>query len=384
MIALSKKAAFIVCLAALTAVCFYAAEVSAGSKVSNKEIRKFFNRSCFIGNSVMVGRMNYVKAHEKKHMKKALALARVSYSFSNDKNKNHGFMIKYKGVEMQARNDVKKSKRKYVFIGTGTNDIFGGVSSTYKKYVSFIKGIKKTNPKATIFVESLTPIRKGKGALNNKNINKLNKKMKKYARTHKKVYYINVSSVLKDKSGRLKSEYSSDNYVHMTAGGYKKWNDVTKKYVRNMLKLKKENKWDSLRGGRKKASGKKNKNSRKTKKAVKKKLVRWDKSKKKLYFNTGEKVRGVAFYKGKFYAFTDKTNYRKKFTKNLRRNMKFTKDCSKLLKLLGKPKKSVYRDSCYDPDGNGKDGLLTYKLFRLTTYRDADGKEILLDVESRY
>jgi|GEM_PF-6954574 len=351
-------------------------------KISDKRVRRFFSHSCFIGNSVMVGRMSYVKNYARKYMRYSTPLARVSWSFSNDRNKNHGFMIQYKGVEMQAKYAVKKCGKMNVFIGTGTNDLFGGVRSTFEKYKSFVYGIKKVNKKATIYIESMTPIWRGKGALNNKNIKALNKKLRKYAKTHKRVYFIPVSQALRDSHGRLRASYCSDRYVHMTAAGYKKWNDQTIQWVKKMLRLKKAKKWDYLRGGRKKVIKKKKKTD--PKKVKVKRIVRWDKTKKKLYWNTGWTVKRVAFFKRRFYAFTKEGKYRPKFTKKLRAAMKFGKDVTALRKLLGKPKKSIYKASCYDPDGNGKDGILTYKLFKLLTYKDADGKEILLDCESRY
>ena len=281
----------------------------------------------FIGNSVQLGRGNFTKAYWYNSMGKPLFMARVSYSLLNDRYKNHGFMIQYKGREMQARYAVKASGKKNVFINMGTNDL-GIPGATYNNYVRFIKEIRATNPKVKIFIEACTPMRSEKRYLNNRNIRALNSKMKKYAESKKDMFFIDINKALRGRDGRIKREYSSDNYVHITRAGAWKWNQVTFKYVRKYLKKRKlhQIKVQEIRKRRAQPTTD---------------IVRWSKKTKHLYYNNDKIVKGVAFYKDKFYAFTKKKGtYKRDLTRKLRKAYKPSGDAAKLIKLLGKPKKT--------------------------------------------
>lgn len=340
-------------------------------KISKAKVRRFLHKSCFIGNSVQLGRGNFTKAYWYNSMGKPLFMARVSYSLLNDRYKNHGFMIQYKGREMQARYAVKASGKKNVFINMGTNDL-GIPGATYNNYVRFIKEIRATNPKVKIFIEACTPMRSEKRYLNNRNIRALNSKMKKYAESKKDMFFIDINKALRGRDGRIKREYSSDNYVHITRAGAWKWNQVTFKYVRKYLKKRKlhQIKVQEIRKRRAQPTTD---------------IVRWSKKTKHLYYNNDKIVKGVAFYKDKFYAFTKKKGtYKRDLTRKLRKAYKPSGDAAKLIKLLGKPKKTTFQDSCY---GNGgfKDGIREYKLFILNTLRDEEtGKETIFGVTSKY
>ena len=104
-----------------------------------------------------------------------------------------------------------------------------------------------------------------------------------------------------------------------------------------------------------------------------------------MYYNNDKIVKGIAFYKDKFYAFTKKKGtYKRDLTRKLRRAYKPSGDASKLIKLLGKPKKASFQDSCYG-NGNYKDGIREYKLFILNTLRNEEtGKETIFGVTSKY
>ena len=341
-------------------------------KISNAKVRKFLHKSCFIGSSVELGRANFTQANWNKSMGKPLFMARVSYSILNDRYKNHGFMIQYKGREMQARYAIKASGKKNVFLNMGINEISMPVQTVYKDYVRFIKEIRATNPKVRIFIEACTPMRSENSSRNNKKIRSLNSKMKKYAKSQKNVFFVDVNKPLSGKDGLMKKEYCSDNYVHITKAGAKKWNQATFKYVRKYLKKRKLHQIKVTEIKKRRAQPTTD-------------IVRWSKKTKHLYYNNDKIVKGVAFYKDKFYAFTKKKGtYKKGMTKKLRRAYKPSGDASKLIKLLGKPKKTTFQDSCYG-DGNYKDGIREYKLFILTTLKDKKtGKETIYGVTSKY
>ena len=56
--------------------------------------------------------------------------------------------------------------------------------------------------------------------------------MKSYADSKSNVYYIDISTPLKDSDGNMKKSYCSDGYVHLNMKGYKTWVNTVVEYVR--------------------------------------------------------------------------------------------------------------------------------------------------------
>ena len=241
---------FIIAISASTAVMTADADITsavqstavakkkaAKKKISKKERNKFYSQSAFIGSSIGVGQRMYFDSKGDGYLGNPKMLVRGCYSFYNDKRKLSKWMITYKGKPMQARYAVKKCKCKRVFIAMGTNDFHGNADVVFDDYVEYLKGIRKTNPKVVIFIESTTSItssRQGK-YLNSRNVRKLNEKMKDYCNKHKDMYFVDVSSKLNDKNGHLKKKYASDNYCHLTFEAYKIWTDELTKYTDKLM-----------------------------------------------------------------------------------------------------------------------------------------------------
>ncbi len=213
----------------------YYFDPSKDGKLTNFHVDDFFSKAVFIGNSTSEGLTTYFNSKGKNYLGGPSVAAKVSYTFNSDKSKLSGYMLKYKGSEVQAKTLVKKLGAKYALIMMGTNDLMGtSASSVSKKYKTYIEGIQKENPGVVIFIQSTTP-RRGKNQiknLTNEKINELNKLMKKYADSKPEVYYIDISTALKDGDGNMKSSYSSDGYVHLNTKGYKTWVNTVVDYIR--------------------------------------------------------------------------------------------------------------------------------------------------------
>ena len=202
-------------------------------------VNDFFSKAVFIGNSTSEGLTTYFNSKGKSYLGGPLVAAKVSYTFNSDKAKLNGYMLKYKGTQMQAKELVKKSGAKYALIMMGTNDLVGAsASSVAKKYKSYIEGIQKENPGVVIYIQSTTPRRGTKNVknLSNDKINELNKLMKSYADSKNGVFFIDISTPLKDNDGNMKKEYCSDGYVHLNMKGYKTWvntvvAEIRKQYI---------------------------------------------------------------------------------------------------------------------------------------------------------
>lgn len=204
-------------------------------RLTDFKVNDFFSKAVFIGNSTSEGLTTYFNSKGKKYLGGPLVAAKVSYTFNSDKAKLDGYMLKYKGSQLQAKTLVKKAGSKYALIMMGTNDLVGtSASSVAKKYKSYIEGIQKENPGVVIYIQSTTPRRGTKNIknLNNDKINELNKLMKSYAGSKSNVYFIDISTPLKDSDGNMKKSYCSDGYVHLNMKGYKVWVDTVVSYVR--------------------------------------------------------------------------------------------------------------------------------------------------------
>ena len=207
--------------------------------ITKKERDSYLGKSGFIGSSIGVGQKMYFDSKGKGFLGNPVMLVRGCYSFYNDQTSNTPYMIHYKGTAMKAKDAVKKSGIKRVFICMGTNDMYRTASATFEAYKDYIKGIQKKNPKVVIFIEAMPPVRRSTSSgsgLNNHNINLLNQKLAAYCKKQKDMYYIDINSVLKDKDGRLKASYCSDNYCHITFEGYAVWTNVLCDYVEQLLR----------------------------------------------------------------------------------------------------------------------------------------------------
>jgi lysophospholipase L1-like esterase len=110
----------------------------------------------------------------------------------------------------------------------GINELGTGSAVTFtKQYEKVIGTIKKLQPDAIIYIESIMNIAKEKSdtdpIYNNVNIKKRNDHLLKLA-DDTKVFYLNINEAVTDKNGYLHSKYTFD-YIHLKAAYYKLWTD---------------------------------------------------------------------------------------------------------------------------------------------------------------
>ena len=340
-------------------------------KVTKKEIYNFLSHSAFVGNSIQIKRKKYFAQKPKGYLGNPKFIVHNGYSAHSDFSLNHKYCLYYKGKRMHLWNYVKRKKSiKYLFIQLGTNDLNVGVDQAYKNLKKLLLKVKKSNPKVIIIVESTFPCYRNLGShLTPTTIDRLNKKLKKFIRTQRRIYWFDIQNGLAEKNGRMKAVYAND-ATHPNPKGVAKWNSLTVKYVRKFIRNEK--------------LGIGNEQGKKYSKGQKElKISCWDKKEQKLYFNNGNKVTGICVYKNKLYAMSNKAGkYRKGYTKKIRRLAKPGKPIKPLIKKLGKPKKVIRSDSCLEE--GGKDGIYKYKHFYVTTYRPPDGEETVQGVHSKY
>lgn len=123
------------------------------------------------------------------------------------------------GQSMTILDALKKRSFKKVYIMFGVNELGWPYENIFiDKYSKIIEAIKKAQPEAEIYVQSIIHIntkkvRKAHSYLNNVTINKRNTLIKKMAEDNE-VNYLNLNHVLSDSTGNLIFDASSDG-IHL-------------------------------------------------------------------------------------------------------------------------------------------------------------------------
>ena len=207
------------------------------------DVNEYIGESAFIGSSIGIGQRMYFNRQGKGFLGNPTMLVVGCYSFYNDTRPSG--QITYTapdGTEVtdMAKNLIKLSGVKRVFVNMGTNDIYMGAKKTSEKYKEYLKGIREENPEVVIFVESMTYATKstyenGKKYFSDASIDEYNSIMEQYCAENKDMYYIDVTSQMKDAEGGLAAKYCSDGYVHISFEGYRVWTDKLVSYVEKLI-----------------------------------------------------------------------------------------------------------------------------------------------------
>ena len=220
----------------------YSSTVNASTKasavVTQQQINEFFSQAGFVGNSIGLGLRNYLASCGSGYLGNPKTIVRGCYSLINDTGANgSAYQLSWGGYTGPAKNVIKRTGIKYVFINMGTNDFLESVDNVYKRYVNYLNGIKEVNPDVVIYIEASTPVctNNQRSGVNNKNMNTLNVKMKSYCNTQSDMYFIDINAPLRDSSGGLAAKYTSDGYVHLSNAAYKVWIDTVVDFVKTQL-----------------------------------------------------------------------------------------------------------------------------------------------------
>lgn len=147
----------------------------------------FFNDAIFIGDSVSYKLKLFTLSEANKGnypLGTATFFTAGSFSWTNslwDINQKNAVHPTINGKKMGIADAIKTSKAKKAYIMLGMNDIAGyGVDYAVKSATKVLDEIDEKAPDATIYIQSVTPIIKGKerGKFTNDNIHKFNQKMK--------------------------------------------------------------------------------------------------------------------------------------------------------------------------------------------------------------
>ena len=193
---------------------------------------KFFSESVFIGDSVTLGLQNYCGRNKSAlHGAKILCAGSYAVRFAIANPNTAEITIKYQGNKVRPEDALAAIGAKRVFIMLGLNDIgLLGIDKTITNWGTLVKNIRAKCPDIEIYIQSGTPLYKGKGSLNNTNMDKYNVKLQQFCKDNG-CFFVNVAEALKDSQGALQKQYCSDEYCHLTDAGVKAWIAYLKAYA---------------------------------------------------------------------------------------------------------------------------------------------------------
>ena len=206
--------------------------------VTNAMQDKWFRGAIMAGHSVGIGFQMYCESQYYGFLGNALHLSTTSYGVYNDRSPVTASSLHpvVNGRKARLKDHVKALGAKKVFINYGMNDIgMYGPEQFVQDYKALVNELLLENPQTMVYIVATTPLFSGKGSLNNTNVRIANSGMQHYADKKKRVEFIDVYTPLLDSSGKLREEYCSDAYCHMTFAGYKVYADTLKKFAKKQI-----------------------------------------------------------------------------------------------------------------------------------------------------
>ena len=176
----------------------------------------YFADAVFIGDSRTEGFMIYENIDATFYTHKGLMVDTIFTSPVITKN----------GEKITIMDALAKDSFNKVYIMLGINETGWQSSSLFiKKYGEIIDSIKKINPNAIIYVESILPVSEEVSLKHDyikmSKINEYNDLLKEMA-IEKGVYYLDISSVIKDENGYLPDDAATDG-IHLNKNYCYKW-----------------------------------------------------------------------------------------------------------------------------------------------------------------
>lgn len=178
----------------------------------------YFDDAVFVGDSVSL-KLKYYVTNQRKGaapnlLGKAQFLTSGSLGSANSlwPVSDQSVHPSYNNVKMRIEDAVAQMGAKKIFIMLGVNDIgLYGIDDSIKNMKTLIGLILEKSPDVTIFVQSATPMVRGKELrdLNNRNLLEYDNKLKAMC-DELGYYFVDVASVMRDSEGFLPLEYCSD------------------------------------------------------------------------------------------------------------------------------------------------------------------------------
>ncbi len=213
----------------------------------------YFNKSVFVGNSIMLHYRNYTTEKRESNpsfLGNATFFASASFSMYNNKHQkatdSDCVWPSFRGEKMTVEDAVQAMEVKTVYLSLmALNDIalysdgLTGVEETYKLAVEMITNLKTANPNINVVVLSNTYLYKDSNSmkkLNNGTVSTLNIKMLDYCNVNG-IDFIDIATALLDDEKCLGKEFCSDigssgAECHLTKAAYNAWTEILRDYAK--------------------------------------------------------------------------------------------------------------------------------------------------------
>lgn len=120
-----------------------------------------------------------------------------------------------------------------IYIKVGLNEMGMAEEAFESKYAELIEQLRLYEPRAIIYIHAIIPVTAHKSATDpahtNEKINARNEALKQFAMEHK-CYFIDISPVVTDSDGCLKSEMTGDG-IHMKASYMELWREYLRTHA---------------------------------------------------------------------------------------------------------------------------------------------------------
>ncbi|MGN0621927.1 MAG: GDSL-type esterase/lipase family protein [Porcipelethomonas sp.] len=190
----------------------------------NKIKENFEDDLYIIGDSIALG----YGAYQRVPSRHVLAELNAAPSSIRD------FTFDYDGKKHTVLAILNDEMPENIMLSMGVNDITTYSDENFaEKYMGFVSDVKTLCPDSNIYVMALTPVMKSCEYTDNDAINSYNNALKSAVEAQKddKITFIDVPPELFDKSGNLKSEYSSGDGMHLTGDAYDVLLDNMSEYI---------------------------------------------------------------------------------------------------------------------------------------------------------
>lgn len=170
--------------------------------------QEFINSCLFIGDSICLGFGVYGLVNN--CTAKAGAAARNIEEFTFDSG----------GSQVSPYTAIVNSNCKNLVFLMGTNDVnMENAKDFIEYYNSFLTRVEALAAGTNIYILSITPVTASSTFCYNYQIDEFNEALKTMTEASPR-HYVDVSASLKDEQGDLRTEYASDNSVHLTKEAY--------------------------------------------------------------------------------------------------------------------------------------------------------------------
>lgn len=152
--------------------------------------------------------------------------------FDNPKILNRGIPGDFTFGVLDRLPTITKLQAQQIFLMVGINDlILRNAESMLSNYEKILQEIEQQSSVSSVYIHSLLPVNNDlrRAGIKNELIVSVNEKIKALAKKYQSKY-IDLHPLLKDSTGKLDAQYTSDG-IHINGRGYALWKATLDKYI---------------------------------------------------------------------------------------------------------------------------------------------------------